>query len=841
MRAATPEGRGSVARGWSREDLAAALVIAFLAAGPVAFARDAVDGFEQVKLWALLTAALALVALAPRLVDPRERSPGRIPVASAVALLYLGAAVLATAFSRSVPTSLFGADGSHAGLTSVAATVALFLVARRLCLAAPRRLAFVAAVAVGTAVASTYAAAQALGVDPFAWTHLAEFGGWSRPFGTMGHPNHLGSLLAIVLPVQLWLVCAALARGRRRDAVVLALGTALSAAVLVATLSRAAWGGAFTGLVVFLLLSVRGGRRRLAVAIAGAALAIVLGALVLRAPAAPARLTVALDERVRGLLEAGPRPQIWGAAWDAFRESPILGSGLDTFALAFQRHRPPLYWTREYDATPTKAHNELLHALATQGIVGAVAWCLVVAGVVALGERALRRTAGPERGLAAALLGGWVAFVVLAQAGFAVVVTTSILAVWAAILDALSRGASPAGPVPRVVPASGWLSRTPIAAPAATMAFAAGWLFGEGPLGPRIGPAIGVPAAVVVAAASQAWAASRVLSDLPVIAPGGGARPLDRRAPGPAAGSVASGLRVAWIGAVLAAWVLLVGRPFAASVAAHRAETAPTPGEAVELLTKAQRLDPLRVAYLRRLGLAMLKIDPPGNDLRDQTAWLARSRETLARAARLVPADAYGWASLAVPETKLAVAGLLDREQPFRSLQEALRLDPANVTFRLAGANAALELGDLERARRYAGEAAGILPDFAPARAQLAHVAAREGRLDDAIRLLREAVALEWYGQTEASHTARANLASLLIRARLFPEAEQVARALAGEDPSFAPGRYQLGRALEGLGLSDEAITEYEATLRLEPSHRGAREGLRREARRAPEPTGGGR
>ena len=151
----------------------------------------------------------------------------------------------------------------------------------------------------------------------------------------------------------------------------------------------------------------------------------------------------------------------------------------------------------------------------------------------------------------------------------------------------------------------------------------------------------------------------------------------------------------------------------------------------------------------------------------------------LARAARLVPADAYGWASLSLAETRLAVAGRLEKDQPFRSLDEALRLDPANVTFRTAGANAALELGDLERARRYADEAATVLPDFAPARAQLAHVAAREGRLEDAIRLLREAMALEWYGQTEAHHVAQANLASLLLRAGRLEEAEQEARALA--------------------------------------------------------------
>jgi tetratricopeptide (TPR) repeat protein len=207
----------------------------------------------------------------------------------------------------------------------------------------------------------------------------------------------------------------------------------------------------------------------------------------------------------------------------------------------------------------------------------------------------------------------------------------------------------------------------------------------------------------------------------------------------------------------------------------------------------------------------MLRVVPPSNH--EWTAWLERSRETLARAARLVRADAYGWANLAVPEARLAAAGRLEHDQPFRSLDEALRLDPANVTFRLAGANTALELGDLERARRYAAGAAGMLPDFAPARAQLAHVAAREGRLEEAIGLLREAQGLEWYGLTEA---------------------EQVARALVRESPSFAPGRYQLGRVLEALGQSAEAITGYEATLRLDPSHRGARGRLRRTGARGP-------
>jgi Flp pilus assembly protein TadD len=74
---------------------------------------------------------------------------------------------------------------------------------------------------------------------------------------------------------------------------------------------------------------------------------------------------------------------------------------------------------------------------------------------------------------------------------------------------------------------------------------------------------------------------------------------------------------------------------------------------------------------------------------------------------------------------------------------------------------------------------------------------------------------------------AQANLASLLIRAGWLAEAEQEARALATGAPLFAPGRYQLARALDALGRADAAAAEYAATLRLDPLHRGARDALR--------------
>ena len=805
---------------------AAAILVGSTAAAPAVFARHTVDGFEAVKAWALLTAVLAVAALAPRRLDPREGAPPRLRRASAIALAYLSAAALTTAFSTSPLTSLLGADESHAGLGTVAATVALFLAARGLGGSSRGRAALLTAVAAGTAVAAAYGAVQALGADPLPWTRVAGLSGWSRPFGTMGHPNHLGGLLAIVLPLQAWTAGAAFVRGRPLAGAVASAGAALSAAVLAATLSRAAWIAAVAGLAVAVTLAAPAVRRLRLLAAGALLLALGIGGLLLPEGAGRGPLRGALAERVRSLATLGPRLPIWQAAGSVFRESPFLGSGLDTFALAFPRHRPPLYWTREYDATPTKAHNDLLHALATQGLVGGLAWLLVAAGGVGLGVAAVRRTTGLERGLAAALLGGWVAFLVHVQASFSVVALASVLVAGAVVLA----GLRPAAGRPLTAEDAGagfWIP---------TLAAAGAFVLGFSSDGSSLGfgrDGLTVLAVVVLVAASQAWAVHRVTSGLADTGADGWASAVPADAP--AARPVAVLRSTVWIAVCAAAWVFLVLRPFGASVAAHRAATASTTGEALALLGTAHRLDPLRVTYLRRLGLALSSAVPEAGPGRTES--LERGREALLRAVRLVPADAYGWASLAVCETRLAVAGRLDRDQPFRSLDEALRLDPSNVTFRVAGANAALELGDLERARRYAGEAAGRLPDFAPARAQLAHVAAREGRLEEAIGLLRDALRSEWYGQDDARRVAQANLASLLVRARLYAEAEQVARALLAEAPAFAAGRYPLARALEGLGRTAEAVAEYEATLRLDPAHRGAAEGLRRAGSREAGPT----
>lgn len=62
---------------------------------------------------------------------------------------------------------------------------------------------------------------------------------------------------------------------------------------------------------------------------------------------------------------------VWRGAIDIFKSSPLIGSGVETFAFAYYKYRPVEHnLTSEWDYLYNKAHNEYLNYLATTGILG---------------------------------------------------------------------------------------------------------------------------------------------------------------------------------------------------------------------------------------------------------------------------------------------------------------------------------------------------------------------------------------------------------------------------------------------------------------------------------------
>jgi len=77
------------------------------------------------------------------------------------------------------------------------------------------------------------------------------------------------------------------------------------------------------------------------------------------------------------------RKIVWRGAIRAWQERPIWGSGVETFAFAYAKHRPAEHnLTSEWNFTYNKAHNEFLNLAVTTGTLGLVAYLwLIVAAV----------------------------------------------------------------------------------------------------------------------------------------------------------------------------------------------------------------------------------------------------------------------------------------------------------------------------------------------------------------------------------------------------------------------------------------------------------------------------
>ena len=288
------------------------------------------------------------------------------------------------------------------------------------------------AAGIAGAVTSFYALIQLAGLDPFVWGRAATYEGDVRIFGTLGHPNMLGAYLCMTTPLTIWLA------GRSRNLAersLWALGATASVVVIAATLSRGAWIGLLAAGLAWAALrfvargqtqaGATGGPRR-ATPLRAATLA---SLLVIAAAAfffARSSMGSHLAERVRQVASLSApttrsRIHIWRAGLRMAHDHPWLGVGLDSFGTAFPRYRTVEYWNVEWGRTPSKAHNEPIQILATQGIAGGIA-ALVVLFFAAV---AIRRRVGQGDAAArsGAIAGGasLAAFAAQDLAGFTVV------------------------------------------------------------------------------------------------------------------------------------------------------------------------------------------------------------------------------------------------------------------------------------------------------------------------------------------------------------------------------------------------------------------------------------
>jgi O-antigen ligase len=375
----------SVERGLARGVLAAAILL---------FIPGFLDPFDSPK--AIVLRIVGLCALAAVLLDLfadpgswtgaiRDRlATGRTALAVDVGVAsWAVASLISTAGSVSPRLSVLGELQQREGLLTTLALVGLYATLRRSHRDTGQVRTTIHVLLGSAAVAAGYGVVQFMGHDPLAWagtTHIPSGSGVTlRAFGTLGNPILLGAVLAPALGI----VTARLVTEQRRVFGWSALAGLLSIG-LITTLSRGAWLAAACGVIAAVAGAmwyrvarpVRGGR--LALLAAALAPAVVVLWLLRGAVLARAGESLTADGGT-----AQVRREIARAALALWQGRPWFGTGPDTFGLLFPRVQPLAYGGGLWNGLPIQAHSVPLQALATTGVVGALAGTLWIAAVTA--------------------------------------------------------------------------------------------------------------------------------------------------------------------------------------------------------------------------------------------------------------------------------------------------------------------------------------------------------------------------------------------------------------------------------------------------------------------------
>lgn len=153
-------------------------------------------------------------------------------------------------------------------------------------------------------------------------------------------------------------------------------------------------------------------------------------------PSQPTNYTPPLLES--GGTESGViRKYVWQGALNAWKSSTKtfwIGTGTETFAFAFYRHKPAAHnLTSEWDFLYNKAHNEYLNYLATTGIFGLGSYLLIIFSFVWWFVKTHR-----EKLMLFALFSGWTSILITNFFGFSVVIVQLFFFLFPAIIIAAS-------------------------------------------------------------------------------------------------------------------------------------------------------------------------------------------------------------------------------------------------------------------------------------------------------------------------------------------------------------------------------------------------------------------
>lgn len=268
---------------------------------------------------------------------------------------------------------------------------------------------------------SLFGIAEHFGIDKHIWVQDVQ----SRVFSTLGQPNWLATYLVMIIPLSL---AKFLESEKKNSRLYFFLTTAAFYLCLLFTKSKSGIIASIVSLLLFFFFYLIKNKSKLKNSfktITPILLLIVLSSLLINNPIKDklfSKLSTKEDQsqttnQIVNITPSGDiRKIVWQGSLDLWRQYPLFGTGTETFAYSYYWTRPASHnLTSEWDFLYNKAHNEYLNFLATTGIVGLVAYLLLIIFILVKTFH--------NKAIFTAIL----AFLITNIAGFSVVITSLFL------------------------------------------------------------------------------------------------------------------------------------------------------------------------------------------------------------------------------------------------------------------------------------------------------------------------------------------------------------------------------------------------------------------------------
>lgn len=319
---------------------------------------------------------------------------------------------------------------------------------------------------------SLYAILEHFGIDRDLWVQDVQ----NRVFSTLGQPNWLAAYLVTLIPMTIILSVNSLAKGtflfRFLEYGVYLILTLLFTTALLYTKSRSGIIAFFCVLAIltaFFLFQKEQRVKRGMMLIVTSLLVLVytigtpfeqlkilsLSSLPFFKSSNQQEYQIPVNSS-SSLIEIGItgsgtiRKIVWKGAIDIFKNNPLIGTGVETFAQSYYQYRPAEHnMTSEWDFLYNKAHNEYLNFAATSGIFGLGSYTLfILLTLIIFAKRILAEVSGvknlksPERFILGVAC-GWMSILITNFFGFSVVIVQLFFFLLPAMLFLPSEDDSP--------------------------------------------------------------------------------------------------------------------------------------------------------------------------------------------------------------------------------------------------------------------------------------------------------------------------------------------------------------------------------------------------------------